>query len=378
MVSAFVAYVLLLVGGPLGLHLIYLGRNAQALVWASSLGFFGVGLFRDLFCIPRYARECRLDASEVRSKAAEIVEWPSRPRDFSIAKGVAMCLYGAYLGGILRMCSTRKFAASFELSVDEMSDALEVIGVSLGVWLVGTNGKDVVRYWMCFLGCIMGILLRDFMFSIEGTYVGPGGVVFSSLVTVVLANWNTRQWNATWLEAKHPLVWKKLREEKRNSSCGMCFGMTKVYLAFMVFSVISLVGLYQHGEYPVRDDVTGDRYVVPLKFLVDQYFEEHAENFEEAFEGLERIREFIEREGFIEFLRRLREQSPKYAREEAFKVLDLPPDANTAQIRKRFRELSKKYHPDMWVSASREIQEMKAQEYERIVQAFEVLKGVVH
>ena len=51
------AYLLLLVGGLGGAHHAYLGRQYQALVWATTGGMFGVGILRDLISIPRYVRE---------------------------------------------------------------------------------------------------------------------------------------------------------------------------------------------------------------------------------------------------------------------------------------------------------------------------------
>ncbi len=56
-VKLFIAYTLLLVGGGVGLHLAYLGRQNQALVWSMTFGMFGFGFLRDAFTIPRYVRE---------------------------------------------------------------------------------------------------------------------------------------------------------------------------------------------------------------------------------------------------------------------------------------------------------------------------------
>ena len=47
-----------LLGGWLGLHHFYLGRDKQALVWwCLPGGYFGLGWFRDLWRIPEYVRE---------------------------------------------------------------------------------------------------------------------------------------------------------------------------------------------------------------------------------------------------------------------------------------------------------------------------------
>ena len=49
-----VTYALWVVGGPLGLHHLYLGRDCHALLWMLTFGGFGVGWAREFFCIPAY------------------------------------------------------------------------------------------------------------------------------------------------------------------------------------------------------------------------------------------------------------------------------------------------------------------------------------
>ncbi|HIL99335.1 MAG TPA: TM2 domain-containing protein [Pseudomonadales bacterium] len=46
------AYVLLLLAGPFGLHRFYLGRICTGWVWLFTGGLFGVGVAFDFFAIP--------------------------------------------------------------------------------------------------------------------------------------------------------------------------------------------------------------------------------------------------------------------------------------------------------------------------------------
>lgn len=55
--SVLVAYALWAVGGPLGLHHLYLGRDSHALLWMLTLGGFGVGWVREFIRIPAYVTE---------------------------------------------------------------------------------------------------------------------------------------------------------------------------------------------------------------------------------------------------------------------------------------------------------------------------------
>ncbi|MDE0708615.1 MAG: NINE protein [Candidatus Poseidoniales archaeon] len=52
MTSVFVAYVLWLPFGWLGIHRFYTGNVITGLIWMFSLGLFGIGWFVDLFLVP--------------------------------------------------------------------------------------------------------------------------------------------------------------------------------------------------------------------------------------------------------------------------------------------------------------------------------------
>ncbi|KAL6080596.1 Chaperone protein dnaJ GFA2, mitochondrial [Balamuthia mandrillaris] len=57
-----------------------------------------------------------------------------------------------------------------------------------------------------------------------------------------------------------------------------------------------------------------------------------------------------------------------------YDVLGVHPKATTAEIRKAFRDLSLKFHPDKLLSLPEEEQEMLRRKYVRILEAFETLK----
>lgn len=61
-----VAYALWAMGGPLGLHHLYLGRDSHALLWMLTLGGFGFGWAREIVRIPAYVSEANEDAEKER------------------------------------------------------------------------------------------------------------------------------------------------------------------------------------------------------------------------------------------------------------------------------------------------------------------------
>ncbi|XP_029993624.1 dnaJ homolog subfamily C member 22 [Sphaeramia orbicularis] len=66
--SVMVTYVLWAVGGPLGLHHLYLGRDSHALLWMLTLGGFGFGWIREAIRIPSYVSEANQEAEKVKRR----------------------------------------------------------------------------------------------------------------------------------------------------------------------------------------------------------------------------------------------------------------------------------------------------------------------
>ncbi|XP_072552571.1 dnaJ homolog subfamily C member 22 [Salminus brasiliensis] len=72
MAKLIVAYALWAVGGPLGLHHLYLRRDSHALLWMLTLGGFGVGWMREFFRLPSYVSEANKDAEKVSRSSTTV------------------------------------------------------------------------------------------------------------------------------------------------------------------------------------------------------------------------------------------------------------------------------------------------------------------
>lgn len=77
------AYALWAVGGPLGLHHLYLGRDSHALLWMLTLGGFGFGWAREVIRIPAYVGEANQDAERERKRRLAMVPPPVSPVRFA-------------------------------------------------------------------------------------------------------------------------------------------------------------------------------------------------------------------------------------------------------------------------------------------------------
>ncbi|KAI9530742.1 hypothetical protein NQZ68_000233 [Dissostichus eleginoides] len=93
--SVMVAYVLWAMGGPLGLHHVYLGRDSHALLWMLTLGGFGFGWVREFIRIPAYVGEANQDAEKDRKTRPTRVLPPVSPVRF-----VGQVFVGIYFGTV--------------------------------------------------------------------------------------------------------------------------------------------------------------------------------------------------------------------------------------------------------------------------------------
>lgn len=78
-----VTYALWAVGGPFGLHHLYLGRDSHALLWMLTLGGFGFGWAREVIRIPAYVVEANHDPENERKRPPATVLPPASPVRFA-------------------------------------------------------------------------------------------------------------------------------------------------------------------------------------------------------------------------------------------------------------------------------------------------------
>lgn len=92
--SVMVAYALWAVGGPLGLHHLYLGRDSHALLWMLTLGGFGFGWVREVIRIPAYVSEANQDAVKERKRP------PMVPPSIGPVRFAGQVCVGIYFGTV--------------------------------------------------------------------------------------------------------------------------------------------------------------------------------------------------------------------------------------------------------------------------------------
>lgn len=137
MAKLIVAYALWAVGGPLGLHHLYLRRDSHALLWMLTLGGFGVGWMREFFRIPAYVSEA--------NKEAEGVKHPSAPSVGLVRFAGQICV-GIYFGSVALI--SLNSLSFFYLIVLPLS-------VGAGVHLVSCAGQQTSDLQKTLTTCII-------------------------------------------------------------------------------------------------------------------------------------------------------------------------------------------------------------------------------
>ncbi|KAG9340248.1 hypothetical protein JZ751_021689 [Albula glossodonta] len=135
------AYALWAIGGPLGLHHLYLGRDSHALLWLLTLGGFGVGWAREVFRIPAYVNEANREAAGRTERRRQ-----ARPPPMSVARFAGQVCVGIYFGVVALIgLSSLNF---FNLIVLPLS-------VGAGVHLVSCAGLETSDLWKTLTTCLI-------------------------------------------------------------------------------------------------------------------------------------------------------------------------------------------------------------------------------
>ncbi|XP_041860858.1 dnaJ homolog subfamily C member 22 [Melanotaenia boesemani] len=324
--SVLVAYALWVVGGPMGLHHLYLGRDSHALLWMLTLGGFGFGWMREVIRIPGYVSEANKNEEKERKITHNIP--PVSPVRFA-----GQVCVGIYFGTVALIgLNSLSF---FYLIVLPLS-------VGAGVHLVSNVGQQTSDLQKTLAACLVTSPI------FYGSTLSPLPI---SLAASVTASQNRRfkpprtpgstrklgprlyRLGLAWLAFSAPL--------------GYCiFHNTTATLYYLSDSIAALLDIFWF--LPWLRDVLEYILLMPYRILCalagGGY---HEEAWRKVLEIL--LKEYTQRE------------------KEALQVLSLETEASLEEISRNYRELAKTWHPDHNPSKDAEAMFMKIQD------AYEVL-----
>ncbi|XP_023278008.1 dnaJ homolog subfamily C member 22-like [Seriola lalandi dorsalis] len=328
--SVMVAYALWAIGGPWGLHHLYLGRDSHALLWMLTLGGFGFGWVREVIRIPAYVGEANRDAENERKRPPTMVPPPVSPLRFA-----GQVCVGIYFGTVALIgLNSLSF---FYLIVLPLC-------VGAGVHLVSSVGQQTSDLQKTLTSCLMTSPIF---------YGSTLSLLPISLAASVTAAQHRRFKPPRTPQSKQELVPRLYRLGLAllafSAPLGYCiFHNTTATLYYLSDCLAALLDIFWF--LPWLRSVFEYILLMPYRILCvltgGGYYEE---TWRKVLEIL--LKEYTERE------------------KQALQVLSLETEASLEEITRSYRELAKTWHPDHNPRKDAEAMFVKIQEaYEVLLQ----------
>lgn len=324
--SVMVAYVLWAVGGPLGFHHLYLGRDSHALLWMLTLGGFGFGWAREVMRIPAYVGEA--NRNEEKERKRPVVLPPP-----SIARFVGQVCVGIYFGTVAL------------IGLNSLSFFYVIVlplCVGAGVHLVSSVGQQTSDLQKTLTAC----LITSPIFY--GSTLSPLPISLAASVTAAQNRRFKPSHSPGSTQQLGPRLYRLgLAWLAFSAPLGYCiFSNTTATLYYISDCVAALLDVFWF--LPWLRGVVEYVLLMPYRILCaltgGGYYEE---GWKKVLEIL--LREYSERE------------------REALQVLSLKADASLEEITRGYRELARTWHPDH--NPSKDAEAM----FVRIHDAYEIL-----
>jgi DnaJ homolog subfamily C member 22 len=177
------AYFFYALGGILGWHHIYLGRDKKALVSAATFGEFFIGYLIDLFKIPEYVREAN-EKTELSKDTDLKIKAPA----FFTTNFICSIIFGSFCYYILKNAVTEETYTCYLII-----KILSPLFIAILVYWIGTEGPMKCEFKWPLLGSYLAFLI-DGLRNSQTTYN-------TALVGTLFLNWNI-EWDHDYFKNK--------------------------------------------------------------------------------------------------------------------------------------------------------------------------------
>ena len=222
-----------------------------------------------------------------------------------------------------------------------VSDLLAPAASALGVTLVGNIGKERGSIWWPLLGCYL-VTPFHLYGNITYTFVTIAGIIFFHVFA--------KQWRRQ-IREPHPVCTRFL-------IITLCFGL-----------YVSLWGSYAYFNLKITTK-DGDR--IKFRDAVGNFINSPA--FQEFQNNLKFLIRHLFEHGFWSTFEQLIESLDPLGEKHALKVLGLKRGVGQDEIRAKYRELSKTWHPDRYTNEEEKIE--AHEKFVSIQQAYERLSSI--
>ncbi|KAG0699579.1 DnaJ subfamily C member 22 [Chionoecetes opilio] len=307
--STWLAYLCWLVGGWCCLHLLYLRRDRQALVWYTTFfGYAGIGILRDFFRLPEYVRDVNESDHYLEQLMVKMRRYSKPP--FSLVRFVGQILTGNSWSFLLGAAVPREPVLGVSLMP---LIHLAPVGAALAVWNIGNIGRERGGLKWAVLGAVCVVPV---------SFLHPPVTNISALTSAILFNWRGKEWRRTPQPNAHV--------------CKRVGGLAVCGLLFM--------GLWASHFYfnATVTDKNGE--VIKLRdaaknFLNSPMFLEFKRNFGVLYNN---TREYGWKTAWMNFIELLDPRGEMHA----LKVLGLKKGTSQEAIKAAYKELAREWHPD--------------------------------
>ncbi|KAK3082625.1 hypothetical protein FSP39_000660 [Pinctada imbricata] len=340
MANIVITYFLWLIGGWFGLHHFYLGRDRHAFIWWTTWGgFFGLGWFRDLWRIPEYIHAANRDHGYLE-EYKQRVRYYKTP-DFGVVRFAGEIIVGFTFGLIVRSTIPEDFVEESAICWF-LATFVPPCAVAIGVHLVANVQPHVASMKWPLIGAYIGLpwLLYD-----------SQNLIYSSLISAVLVNWKGKQWD---LEAHRP---------KR----GFCKRISILSACGTIYLILWGGSIYFNASITTRDGES-----IPLREAIPNFFNSPA--WADTKETFKQIYDYYKIHGFSKMYEEIVEKLDPTGEANALKVLELDENATEKEIKSRYKELAKKYHPDRQKDPSKKKE--AEDKFVEIQKAYETLSSI--
>ncbi|XP_024066004.2 dnaJ homolog subfamily C member 22 [Terrapene carolina triunguis] len=301
-----VTYALWALGGPVGLHHVYLGRDSHALLWMLTLGGFGVGWLWEFWQLPGWVARAN-DTQEPRPRSPE-------PPALSPVRFFGQVLVGIYFG-LVALIGLSSLAGFYLLALP--------LAVGLGVHVVSSVGDQTSD--------LRSTLVAAFLTS--PVFYGRALAILPVSLTASVTAQQCRRYKpcrgtrATLRARLYHLGLAYLAFTTPLAYCAFCnTAATARYVADAIGAVLGWLSFF-----PTLGSFLEQLLLLPYRAW--RLLTEGAGFAAGSFQEWEKVYEFV--------------QSFQSERQQlAYKVLGLRDGAPVEEIHKSYRELVKLWHPD--------------------------------
>ncbi|XP_074101627.1 TM2 and DnaJ domain-containing protein wurst [Cotesia typhae] len=338
--SKFWAYFWWVFGGIFGAHHLYLGRDAHAFIWLTTLGgYFGIGWLRDLLRISTYVDDVNNHPHFVESFKLSVRH--NRKPTFSTVRFIGALIVGYFWGLLLWSAIPQDEIHGYNLRPLMIFVPL---AVALGVWVIGNIGREQGSLWLT-LAC--SYLMYPTLY-----YIGDDSTWLSLMVVVDALVFDTfsKQWRL------------KPREKKSVGKRVITFSLAlALYLALWTsYFYFNAVVTDSEGEEIKLSEAVKHFFTSPMWLDLKT--------------TLWATWEQVKNQGFWATWQQLVDMSDLRGEMNAYKVLELSQTASESEITSKWRMLSKEHHPDK-VKGSAEERKAAQNRFMEIQEAYEILSS---